>query len=68
MKREKLRGVIPAIITPFTQEDEVDLKGLERLTEYLISKGVHGIMCNGGNGEFCHLLKEEREKSSRNSS
>jgi len=26
MKREELRGVIPAIITPFTQEDEVDLK------------------------------------------
>jgi len=60
MEREQLRGIIPAIITPFTPEGEVDLKGLEGLTEYLISKGVHGIMCTGGNGEFCHLLKEEK--------
>lgn len=48
MEREQLRGIIPAIITPFTPEGEVDLKGLERLTEYLISKGVHGIMCSEG--------------------
>jgi len=29
MRRKELRGVIPAIITPFTQGDKVDLKAKE---------------------------------------
>jgi len=55
-----LRGVFPAIITPFTEKDTVDLKGLEQIAEFLIQNGVHAIMANGGTGEFCHLLREEK--------
>ena len=35
------RGVIAAIITPFSDEDDVDESGLEKLTEYLVKGGVH---------------------------
>lgn len=56
------RGVIAAIITPFSDEDDVDEPGLEKLTEYLVKGGVHGIMTSGGTGEFPHLLREERKR------
>jgi len=57
-----IKGVIPAIVTPFTEEDRIDESGLEKLTDYLIKGGVHGIMTTGGTGEFSHLLREERKK------
>jgi len=59
---EKLRGIVPAMVTPFTPQDEVDVKGLKKLTNHLIECGVHGIMTTGGNGEFPHLLPDERRK------
>ena len=59
---EKLRGIVPAMVTPFTSHDEVDVEGLKKLTNHLIECGVHGIMTTGGNGEFPHLLPDERRK------
>jgi 4-hydroxy-tetrahydrodipicolinate synthase len=59
---EKLRGIVPAMVTPFTPDDEVDVEGLKKLTENLIECGIHGIMTTGGNGEFPHLLPDERRK------
>lgn len=58
---EGLKGIYVAIVTPFTEKDEVDVEGLEELVEFYISKGVHGIMTTGGNGEFPHLLPDERK-------
>ncbi len=62
LTNESLRGVIVAIITPFKDNYELDVNGLKTLTSYLIDSGVHGIMTTGGNGEFPHLLPEERFK------
>ena len=36
---KKLYGVTVAMITPFTEEGNVDVKALEKLTEMLISRG-----------------------------
>jgi len=58
----KLRGIVPAMITPFTPHDELDMEGLKKLTNHLIECGVHGLMTTGGNGEFPHLLPDERRK------
>jgi len=55
-----LRGVIPAIVTPFTTRDQVDEAGLAAITEFVIHNGVHAIMTTGGTGEFPHLSREER--------
>lgn len=60
MKAEELRGVIPAIPTPFTDDGEVNEAGLRELTDYVIDGGVHGIMTSGGTGEFPHLSREEK--------
>jgi 4-hydroxy-tetrahydrodipicolinate synthase len=60
MQSRDLRGVIPAIVTPFATDGELDRDGLVRLTRFLLDNGVHGIMTTGGNGEFPHLLREEK--------
>ncbi len=60
MQRKDLEGVIPAIVTPFAENGELDREGLKRLTRFLLDSGVHGIMTTGGNGEFPHLLREEK--------
>ena len=44
----EVQGVIAAIITPFSDEDQVDEPGLEKLTDYLVKGGIHGIMTTGG--------------------
>jgi 4-hydroxy-tetrahydrodipicolinate synthase len=56
----ELRGVIPAIVTPFDTAGEVDHGTLEVLTDRLITGGVHAIMATGGTGEFPHLDPTER--------
>jgi 4-hydroxy-tetrahydrodipicolinate synthase len=60
MKTGDLRGVIPAIVTPFTEDGGVNESGLRKLTDYVIDGGVHGIMTSGGTGEFPHLSREEK--------
>jgi Putative translation initiation inhibitor, yjgF family len=62
MQGKDLEGVIPAIVTPFTENGELDREGLKRLTRFLLDNGVHGIMTTGGNGEFPHLLREEKRR------
>ena len=55
-----VKGVIPALVTPFTKKDTVDLKGVEKITKFLIDNGVHALMPVGGTGEFPSLLREEK--------
>lgn len=61
MESKDLKGVIPAIVTPFKEDGELDKDGLKRLTRFLLENGVHGIMTTGGTGEFPHLLREEKK-------
>ena len=61
MKEGKdIKGVIPALVTPFDKNDQVDLKAVEKITEFLVSNGVHALMPVGGTGEFPNLLREEK--------
>ncbi|MBV5313105.1 MAG: dihydrodipicolinate synthase family protein [Prolixibacteraceae bacterium] len=50
-----LCGIIPPVITPLINNDTLDLKGLEKLIEYLISGGVHGLFMLGTTGEATSL-------------
>jgi 4-hydroxy-tetrahydrodipicolinate synthase len=60
MVSKDIEGVIAAIVTPFNKAADLDTEGLRRLTRFLLDNGVHGIMTTGGNGEFPHLLREEK--------
>lgn len=62
LNASELKGIIAAVVTPFTPKDELDQPGLQRLLHHLVECGVHGIMTTGGNGEFPHLLADERRQ------
>lgn len=62
---QDLRGVIPALVTPFKQNGQLSEDSLRKITNYVLENGVHAIMTTGGNGEFPHLLREERERVTR---
>ena len=57
-----LRGIVPPMITPLKDGDTLDVDGLERLVEHLISGGVHGLFILGSSGEAsslsCRLRRE----------
>ena len=57
-------GVLPAIITPFKRNTAMglDIQGLERNIEFLMSCGIHGIVPCGSTGESATLTFEEHEK------
>ncbi len=62
-----LRGVIPPLVTPLADENNLDLPGLKNLLEHLIGGGVHGIFLLGTTGEGPSLsqhLKREMIKHS----
>jgi 4-hydroxy-tetrahydrodipicolinate synthase len=61
LTRSELKGIVVAIVTPFTEDEKLDKESLKRITNYLLKKGVHGIMTTGGNGEGPHLLREEKK-------
>jgi 4-hydroxy-tetrahydrodipicolinate synthase len=67
MDAETLRGVFPAIVTPFSADDRLDEAALTKVTDYVIEGGVHAIMSTGGTGEFPHLDREERKRPPRSS-
>ncbi len=46
------RGVIPPIITPTTDDGEVNYEVLKEVTNHLIEQGVHGVFPFGTTGEF----------------
>lgn len=62
MAQQKFSGLIPPMITPMIGRDRLDLVGLGRLVEHLISGGVHGLFTLGTTGEapgLSHRLQEE---------
>lgn len=58
----RLKGIIPAILTPFNDDYEVDEKVFEELCNYLIEKGVNGLFVAGTTGEGPLLSLEERAR------
>lgn len=53
------KGIIAYPVTPFTQDNRVDLPTLERLIDDLVRQGVHGIAPLGSTGESAYLDDKE---------
>src|SRR3954451_22123354 len=53
-------GIIPAVTTPFTADDQVDVAALQQNLEKLLEAGVHGFVACGTMGEAGSLSGEER--------
>ena len=56
------KGLLPAMVTPFDEQGEVDLRTTEAVVERLVDAGVDGIVALGSNGEFSHLTTDERKR------
>jgi len=55
-----VNGVWPTMITPFSEDNELDFNALERLIEWYIDKGVHGLFAVCQSSEMFLLSLEER--------
>jgi 4-hydroxy-tetrahydrodipicolinate synthase len=55
-----MQGIIPAVITPFTDDERLDLGALEEVIERLLGAGVHGLFVVGSQGEFFALDDAEQ--------
>lgn len=58
----RFEGVYVAIVTPFTNDYEVDYKRLAELCDWLIQEGVDGLVPSGSLGEYATMTGEERAK------
>ena len=56
------KGVFPAIITPFKEDESLDEEGLKRNIEYLNKTGIAGIVPCGTTGESATLTFEEHKR------
>lgn len=57
-----LHGVYSALVTPFDGEGVVDEDRLASFVEYLLERGVHGLVPLGSTGEYYALDPQERER------
>ena len=57
-----IRGVIPALVTPMTDDEALDREGLVKLIDGTIDSGVHGVFTVGTAGEFWALSFEEKQR------
>jgi 4-hydroxy-tetrahydrodipicolinate synthase len=59
-KMLKPEGIIVPIITPMTEDEEINEKELRNQINRMISSGIHGIFCLGTNGESYALSEGEK--------
>ena len=60
---EPFHGVLPALITPFTEDGEaIDSASLAAIVDRLVAGGVGGLVPGGSTGEFTTLTGAERRQ------
>ncbi|MHA2213695.1 MAG: dihydrodipicolinate synthase family protein [Candidatus Thorarchaeota archaeon] len=56
------KGVLPALVTPFTKDGDIIEDGFKQIIDYTINKGATGVVPAGTTGEFVYMRTEERKK------
>jgi 4-hydroxy-tetrahydrodipicolinate synthase len=56
------KGVMPALVTPFTKDGDVIEESFRQIIDYTISKGAAGVVPAGTTGEFVYMNMDERKK------
>jgi 4-hydroxy-tetrahydrodipicolinate synthase len=54
-------GVMAACVTPFRDDESLDLERLGSHIEFLLDAGISGVMVIGGCGEYANLTPDERK-------
>lgn len=58
----EVKGIIPAVVTPFKENQELNEEGFRKIINYLIEGGVHGLFVCGSQGEVWTLNEEEKKR------
>ena len=58
----ELKGIVPALITPFDRDGSVNIEELKKLVKLLLSEGADGFYVTGSTGECFLLTDEERTR------
>ena len=58
----RFQGVYPVVFTPLTTDHAIDDRALQKSLDFLIEKGVHGLLILGSNGESPYLTDAERRQ------
>ncbi len=58
---DKMKGIYPALITPFREDGSISQGAMEQLIERNLEKGVAGFYVGGSTGESYLLSMEERK-------
>ena len=56
-----VRGMVPTVLTPFDEDEQIDDVALRAQVRYLLEAGVHGLLVLGSFGECPYLNDEDRE-------
>jgi 4-hydroxy-tetrahydrodipicolinate synthase len=62
MAKYEPKGVMPALVTPFTKDGDIIEEGFKDIIDYTIEKGATGLVPAGTTGEFVYMRTEERKK------
>ena len=62
LKKEEIKGVFTALVTPFKETGEVDYDALRALVEFNIEEGVNGLVPVGTTGESPTLDNDEHDE------
>lgn len=57
---QDFKGVVPALLTVFDKDENIDEAGMRKLVSHLIHKGVNGLYLTGSTGEGFTMSSEER--------
>jgi 4-hydroxy-tetrahydrodipicolinate synthase len=60
-KPDWFKGIFPALVTPFTKDDEIDEAAYRALIRYVLPH-VDGVVPVGTTGEFVYLSEAEKQK------
>jgi len=57
-----ISGVLAALVTPIDDAGRVDLATLDRVIEFVVERGVNGVVLGGGTAEYPHFDVEDRAR------
>ena len=59
---DSMNGVIPAMITSFDKDENINKEGIRKTVNYLVSQNVNGLYIIGSTGETFLMSPEEKKK------
>lgn len=63
MDISRIKGIIPPIITPVMENEDIDESGLRKIVNHCIENKLHGVFVAGTMGESLSMTQEQRDRA-----